>query len=322
MYIGDGAQDCRITRGKIEQNGNRAQDSENVWYNQATYAMYFQRLLDMAISVFEWKNLPRGIDPRQMEMWLIQYGFVGFFYDEAFKEMEEAPGGYAVLPLMIQGPWNIYNIPRMRTAYAVNGINVPLTDTDSIIIFNNYIRRPMLYILQMYAERLAKIDRAIDVNVNNQKTPKVIRCSNAQRNSFKNIMKMVDGNEYNIFADTNFDPESIQVLDISAPFVSVDLQILKHQLWNEVLTFLGIENTNTDKKERLVTDEVMSNMGDVETERFTRLNARKDAIELINDRWGLDVDVEFRSGSYARGGAFGNELLRTGNMEETGDMYE
>jgi len=307
--------------GGINNNGDRAQDRENVWFNDASYWLYFQRLLGMAISVFKWEGLPKGIDQRQLEMWLIQYGFVGFFHDEALKlasDSEAAPDGYAVLPLMLQGDWNIYNIPRNRRAYAVNGYQRQLDETDSVIIFNNYIRMPMMYIIQLYAERLARIDRAIDVNVSNQKTPKIIRCTPQQRNSFKNIMMQIDGNYYNIFADKNFDPASIEVLDVTAPFTGVEMQTLKHQLWNEALTYIGVENTNTDKKERLITDEVMSNMGDVETERFNRLDARKDACEVINERWGLDVSVDFKSGTYVSGGAFGNERHRVEGMQEGG----
>ena len=108
----------------------------------------------------------------------------------------------------------------------------------------------------------------------------------------------VQGNVYWIYGDKNLDIKNIEVLDVSAPLVANELQVLKHQYWNEALTFLGIENTNTDKKERLITSEVYTNMGDVEIQRFTRLNARKQACEQINKLFGLNVDCEFRSGIY------------------------
>lgn len=74
----------------------------------------------------------------------------------------------------------------------------------------------------------------------------------------------------------------------------------KTQIWNEALTYLGIENTNTDKKERMVSPEVMGNMGDVEAQRFTRLNSRKQFCKEVNEMFGLDIDVDFRSGMYIR----------------------
>ena len=66
-------------------------------------------------------------------------------------------------------------------------------------------------------------------------------------------------------------------------------------------------------------------MGDVEAERFTRLNARKQACEEINELFGLDVQVDFRSGTYIRTGATGNAMLESSGMQESnvpGDDYE
>ena len=104
-----------------------------------------------------------------------------------------------------------------------------------------------------------------------------------------------DGNEPFIFGDKNLDIEGIKSLDIGSPFVADKLQILKHQIWNEALTFLGIENSNQDKKERLVSDEVGSNYGNVEAQRNVMLNARRQAVKKINSMFGTDINVKFRS---------------------------
>lgn len=302
----------------ILKDGSRAQNAENFLTNQDTYNMYFYRLLDLAMSVFKWKNLPDGVDERMLEYWLLTNGFCVFFYDEDLKKSplagNKAPEGYAVLQAMINGQWDIYNYPMERRAYAVNGMNIPLSEDNSVLIFNNYIRIPMLFTINQYARRLAECDRTIDVNVMAQKTPKIIRCSDKQRLSFKNIAMQVDGNMYWIYGDKSISTDDIEVLDISAPYVGNELQILKHQYWNEVLTYLGVENVNTEKKERLVSDEVMSNMGDVEAQRFTRLNARKQACKEINKIFGLEVDVEFRSGIYIKADGYGARQIATSGM--------
>lgn len=286
--------------GSIPKGSKNAAADENVLMNNDTFQMYLWRLMDIAISTFEWKNLPEGVDPRMLEFWLLQNGFCIFFYDEDLKNSSEskAPEGYAVLQAMIAGQWDMYNYPKERRAYAVNGLNVELNETNSVLIFNDFLRVPMFPTLYLYAKRLAEIDRTIDVNVMNQKTPKIIRCDDRERLTFKNLAMQVQGNVYWIFGDKNVDIKNIEVLDVSAPLVANDLQILKHQYWNEALTFLGIENTNTDKKERLISSEVYTNMGDVEIQRFTRLNARKQACEEINKLFGLNIDCEFRSGIY------------------------
>ena len=104
-----------------------------------------------------------------------------------------------------------------------------------------------------------------------------------------------DGNEPFIFGDKSLDLDGVKVLNTNAPFIADKLQVLKRQIWNEALTYIGIENANSEKRERLVTDEVTSNLGGVYAQRLTRLNARKQACKQINDMFGLDIDVKFRS---------------------------
>ena len=311
----------------IMQNGSRAQDAMTFINNQDTATMFMWRLMNLAISVFKWDNLPEGVDERMLEFWLLRDGFVGFFYDEALKsdDRRRAPEGYAVLPMMIQGQWDIYEYPRDRRAYAVNGFNYECTEDNSVIIFQNYLRVPMWLTLWQYASRLAETQRTIDINCRQQRTARIIRCNEDQRLTYLNAAKEVDEGKPWVHGDKNLDLDAFQVFDITTPYVANEMQTYKHQLWNEALTYLGIENVNTDKKERLISDEVVNNMGDVEAERFTRLNARKQACEEINELFGLDVKVDFRSGTYIRTGATGNAMLETSGMQASnvpGDDYE
>lgn len=311
----------------IMQDGQRAQNAESFLTNQDTATMFMWRLMQLGISVFQWKNLPKGVDERMLEFWLMRDGFVGFFYDEMLKsdEKRRAPEGYAVLPMLIQGAWDMYEYPTDRTAYAVNGFQYDCTEDNSVLIFNNYLRVPMWLTMWQYAYRLAETQRTIDINCKQQRTARVIRCDEKQRLTYLNAAKEVDEGRNWVHGDKNLDLDDFQVFDITTPFVANEMQIYKHQLWNEALTYLGIENVNTDKKERLISDEVVNNMGDVEAERFTRLNTRKQACKQINELFGLDVDVEFRSGTYIRTGATGNAQIETSSMQEStvpGDDYE
>lgn len=311
----------------ILNNGSQAVDAENWELNQYTYDTYLWRLLDVAMSVFQWKNLPKGVDPRMLELWLLTNGFCVFFYDEALKEASKnywtagkAPEGYAVLQGMIGGHWDMYNYPTNINAYSVNGMNIRLTPENAVIIYNDYLRVPMWATIQLYAYRLAELERTIDVNIRAQKTPKVLRCDKAEQLTFKNLVKEIDGNQYAIFANKNLDLKSIEVLDLTAPYVAGDLNYLKHQIWNEALTYLGVENVSTEKKDRLVSNEVMAGMGDVEAQRFTRLNARKWACEQINELFGLDVDCEFRSGVYIKADGYGAQEIITNGMKTDIDL--
>ena len=255
--------------------------------NNKTYIDYYDRLMELALNVFEWENLPPTVDERFLELTLYEMGYCLYFDDPII--------GNLALTCTIGGRLDVYRIPILQRAYAVNGYNKMCSAKDSVLIFNNYLHTPTLLTIELFARRLYEIERAIDVNVKGQKTPKAILSSEQQRLTMKNLFMQYDGNEPFIFGDKNLDIEGIKSLDIGSPFVADKLQILKHQIWNEALTFLGIENSNQDKKERLVSDEVGSNYGNVEAQRNVMLNARRQAVKKINAMFGTDINVKFRS---------------------------
>lgn len=259
---------------------------ESAKLNNYTYMQYYNRLTELAINMYEWKNLPDSVDERFLELTLFSDGMAVFFRDPVLD--------YLCLQCKIGGNLDVYRIPIRRTAYATNGYNMPLSSDDSVIIFNNYLHTNSLLDIEMYARRLYNIERAIDVNVNGQKTPVMVRGTENQRLTLKNLYMQYDGNEPFIFGDKDLDLDTLKVLKTDSPYVADKLNVLKRQIWNEALTYLGIENSNTEKKERLVSDEITSNLGGVEAQRFTRLNARRQAAKKINNMFGLNIEVDFR----------------------------
>lgn len=255
--------------------------------NNRTYIQYFNRLKEFAISTFEWKNMPDSIDTRFLELTLFENGQAVFFVDDVL--------GYLCLQTTINGKLNVYRIPVKRRAYATNGYQKTLTEKDSVIIYNNLIRTNSILDVEMFAQRLYNLDRAIDVNANAQKTPILIQCSENERLTMVNLYKEYDGNSPVIYGNKNLDVKGLTVLRTDAPYVADKLYNLKTQYWNEALTYLGIANINTQKKERMITDEVNRNMGGVVASRFSRLEARKQACKMINNMFGLDIDVDYKS---------------------------
>lgn len=255
--------------------------------NNKTYSDYYNRLMELALNVFEWENLPPSVDERFIELTLYEIGYCLYFNDEII--------GNLALTCTIGGQLDVYRIPLLRRAYAVNGYNKMCSAKDSVLIFNNYLHTPTQSTIELFARRLYEIERAIDINVKAQKTPTLILSSEQQRLTMKNLYMQYDGNEPFIFGDKNLDIDGIKSLKTDAPFVADKLETLKHQVWNEALTFCGIENSNQDKKERLVSDEVGSNYGNIEAQRNVMLNARKQAAKKINSMFGTKIDVHFRS---------------------------
>lgn len=259
---------------------------ESAKRNTGAYIQYYNRLMELSISMFEWKNLPESIDSRFLELILFSDGMAVFFRDEVL--------GYLALRTTIGGHLNVYQIPTERMAYASNGYQKHLNAEDSVIIFNNMIHTNSLMEVESFAKRLYNLDRAIDVNANAQKTPILISCEESQRLTLKNVYMQYDGNEPVIFGDKNLSPNSLKVLTTGSPYVADKLYQLKTQIWNEALTYLGISNINLQKKERLITDEVIRNQGGTIASRYSRLNARRQACNEINKMFGLNISVDYR----------------------------
>lgn len=260
---------------------------ESAALNDKTYLDYYYRLTELAINMFEWKNLPPSVDERFLELTLYSTGMAIFFEDEVLS--------YLALTTTIGGNLDVYRIPTIRRAYATNGYNRELNNENSVLIFNNFLRQPSMLAIELYARRLYEIERTIDVNVKAQKTPVLIQGTEQQRLTLKNLYMQYDGNEPFIFGDKNLDLQGVKAISTQAPYVADKLEILKRQIWGEALTYLGIENANTEKRERLITDEVTSNLGSVEAQRYTKLNARRQAANRINEMFGLNIEVDFRA---------------------------
>lgn len=258
--------------------------------NKKLYDYYLLKLTNKAIACYDWKNLPQTIDVRYLEHTLFVYGKALVF--------NEPNIGLVVAKVSAGGPLDIYNVPTDRRAYASNGMTAGCNETNSVLIYNTPMRNPSLFIAELYAQRLAEIDRTIDVNVKRQKTPFILTTNETQQLTVRNLMLQIDDNQYDIIVDKNFDNDMLKSIDITAPYVADKLQLLKEKTYREAINSLGINATNTEKKERMITSEVEGDNGDVENERFVGLMMRRQAVDKINEMFGTNIEVDFRTNQF------------------------
>jgi hypothetical protein len=192
------------------------------------------------------------------------------------------------------GTLNNYDEPVSYTAYSTI-YNREFDRDNCVLIRNNYLERPTDNSIVLFATRLTEAERTIDVNIKAQKTPVLIRCDDKDRLTMKNLYKDYEGNEPFILGGKSLNLEGLKVLKTDAPFVADKLQNYKHEIWNEALTFLGINNANSDKRERLITDEVNANNEVISINADAMLLTRLEACDLINKRYKLNVSVGMRS---------------------------
>ena len=257
--------------------------------NDIAFTDYYFRLMLIARALFKWENLPNGIDEKWIESYIYCEGKCLFYNDPTI--------GLMVAKLAEDGTLNYYDEPTkvkpVATNYIYEGKQL-INNNNCVIIRNNDLMLPTAPTIRLYAYDLATIKRTIDVNISAQKTPIVVRCSDKQKLSFKQAINQRADNEPVIYADKNFDLSQIQILDLKPPVVFDKLQIQKHAIWNECMTFLGINNANMDKRERVVTDEVQANDEQVRASEDVMLKAREKACELINGMFGTDIRVHRR----------------------------
>lgn len=271
--------------GNKRRTANLFEDSARL--NNLTYKQYLDRLTELAISMFEWKNLPPSVDARYLELRLFETGCMVYFNDDVL--------GNICLDCIANGRLGIYGDPILRRAYSgYNNYNALLKESNSVIVWNNYLHTNSILDVKMFARRLYVLDRIIDVNANAQKTPVLVQGTEKQRLTLINLYKEFDGNAPFIFGDNNLDLNVLKVLQTGAPYVCDKLYTLKTQYWNEALTYLGISNINIQKRERLITDEVTRNQGGTIASRYSRLNSRREAARKINAMFGTNIQVNYR----------------------------
>lgn len=255
--------------------------------NNLTYMQYLNRLTELSVSMFEWKNLPPTVDARYLELHLFEYGSMVYFDDDVI--------GNLCLDCLPSGRLDVYGNPVLRRAYSgYNNYQKLLKESNSVIIWNNYLHTNSILEIKMFAKRLYNLDRIIDVNANAQKTPVLIQGTEQQRLTLKNLYKEFDGNSPFMFGDKNLDLNSLKCLQTGAPYVCDKLYNLKQMYWNEALTYLGINNSGAQKRERMLAIEGSQAQGGTISSRYSRLQSRREAVEKINAMFGTNIEVNYR----------------------------
>jgi len=255
--------------------------------NNRTYADYFDRLKLLAISLFTWEGLDEIAGygaSRFMELNLFEYGKSCFYKDET--------KGYMVLRANPDDKFNIYMLPNKILAWSL-GYSKKVDFDDLVYVMNNDLCLPTSQTIELMSYRLFETERTIDVNLIAQKTPILIEGDTKTILTLKNVYMQYSGNTPFIFGNKQFDiSNKLNVLKTDAPYLIDKLELHKHEIWNEALTYLGINNANTDKKERLITNEVDSNNDLINYYLNCFYKTRKEACDMINKKYGLKIKIE------------------------------
>lgn len=286
---------------KVKAKDIRFLDSALI--NSQTYYDYLERFKKICLSMFEWQNLPDSMSARYLEECLYYKGQAALLKDELY--------GYINTQVCDDGYLNIYGLPSQLHCYSYRydsqrNLYTGLEGkelTDAILVMNNWQRIPTASTIELFCQRLAEAEMTASINIKSQKTPVLILVDENQRLMMENLYAQYDGNRPFIFGDKNqLSSDTIKSINTQAPFIADKIMEYKKQIWNEALEFLGINTLQTEKKERLITDEASSNNELINLNLQSMLIPRQEAAEQFNKLFGLSGDkaisVRVRSDLY------------------------
>lgn len=258
--------------------------------NVRTYYHVRCELINLAENVFVFKNLPDIIDDSYVNDCLFKNGSIAWFYDDELKSV-------VALPYSILGNLDIYGRPMSIMARARNGRYYrKLSQDEFIIMYDNTAKISLLPDVCMRAERISLCIRTSDINLVHQRTPRVWKTSKDKERTIRDMMGEVDAMEENISTYDSIDIDDIGVVMAPAPFVVDKIDIHLEKEYASFYQLVGIASVKEQKRERLITDEMKASLGGTIASRFSRYNPRRKAVDLINKKWGLNIEVGYYDG--------------------------
>lgn len=288
--------------------------------NIKTTEMYKRQYVSLAENVFNIKKLNEVapyMDYSYVNHELVYKGCIAFFMDEYL--------GLLALPFVNMGKLDLYGRPIDIQVIGRNGYHRELKYGEYVIMWDNRSKQALIYDILQYAERIAQIQRTMDINIAQQRTPRIWKTKTENKKTINDLINGVSSNNEIITTYDNLELDDTTIVLSPAPFVADKLAEQKDKIWNEFLRLIGIANSSFQKKERNIRDEVFISQAGTIASRFTRFNSRVDAIDKINKKWNLDLEVEYYDGLPTtlkeEDDTYGEEYLETETnlSDESGD---
>ena len=273
--------------------------------NDATYFDFLYRFKRIALSMFEWVNLPSSMNERYLEMCLYYTGQASLLHDKKY--------GFINTKCTSNGNLSIYGLPNKLHCFSydfqadrmlytgLNPINKFGENEECILVMNNWDRIPTSNMMELFAWRLYLAQRTCDVNISSQRFPVMVVGDEKQRLMLENLYNQYDGNQPFIFGNKNqLNDDMLKAIRTDAPYVADKITDYKKEIFNEALTYLGVNNISVQKKERLTEAESNENNELVNLNLQAMLIPRLEACRQFNEKFGLtgtdkEISVRVRS---------------------------
>ena len=222
---------------------NQYKFTDSMILQSETFDNYLDRFRKLALSIFEWVNLPSSMNARFLEKTLYYEGRATLLKTEKY--------GFINSRCSSNGGINIYDLPNSFNCYSYDGLQefrslyTGFTGSDSdfdecILVQNDWDMLPTCGSMELFALRLTIAETSCDSNVNLQKFPLIIAGDEKQRLFLENLMNQFLGNQPIIIGDKKqLNGENLlKAIKTDVPFVADKLMDYKKEIWNEALTYL------------------------------------------------------------------------------------
>lgn len=257
--------------------------------NYKTYNMYFRQLLALAENVFEFEGLNEFIDVSYLNKTLLRQGSIAWFKDEVI--------GVIALPYRSLTTLDIYGRPKKIEVFSkANNYHRILNKNEFVIMYDNNGRYPLYLDISQIAERIALCVRTQDINMIQQRTPRVWVTNKDQELSIKSAINNIDGMEENIVTYESLPLQKLNSVLAPAPYVTDKIDDHLDKLWAQFYRLIGVANIQEQKKERIITDEMIASQGGTIASRYSRFQPRENAIAKINEKFKTNISVHYYDG--------------------------
>lgn len=289
--------------------------------NWESYDSWLKWLSLITRSMWEWKGFPKSVNTKFLERKLFYRGWCSVFEDSNIRQdiiPKHRRGNKFALCGRKGTLLDINSEPLDVDVISENGGGYTkhcIIGEDAVIINNNDDASPSYHLAKFYAERLSDLERTIDVNIGQQKTPSILYSDTLNRNTLKTMQMKIDDNELWIFGNkSKVNLGDVKQINTQAPFVADKLTALQHDKLVEYFMRCGFEAFESQKKERLVSDEAKGTEGISEGSRNIMEIARMEGAENYNLTWPDEATVSVRFRSELLSAINSPELVRLGML--------
>ena len=236
-------------------------------------------------------TLPDGIPKNFFLFWLFKYGSIAVAYTNEFGWVA-SPYGVSKLDFYYQPKKFTISNPYIKNSMEWED------GKNGLIVKLNYDFYGLEDLITHYATKLASCDKAIDVNLMNANVSVALSAHNKKEaDELKEAYaKATTGDPFVAVNSDILNDGGIGTLikDVKSNYIANEVLESRAKIINEFLTIIGLNNSNNEKKERMVTDEVNANNEDVRCIAALWLENLQESFEKLRTLTGLNWEVERR----------------------------